>query len=186
VAHEPEQGEADFVEIASFTYLAEALLARELLETEGIEVRLRNEHAASAMPHMTNALGGVGLAVAAADVERADELLAPGVGEPAEDGAPDGGGPDAGGPEADAGALDGDEGAEPARDALARRAWRAAILGLVFLPVLLHLYSAWLALRFHGEAGPASPASRRRAGLALLVDAAVIGLAAYLLGWRWR
>jgi hypothetical protein len=168
LAQRPEQDGEDFVEIAAFTYLAEAELTREMLEAEGIEVMLRNGQFASALPHMTNAVGGIRLTVAPADVERGREILEAKGGEPAD--------------AREAEALEGGEPAEHPRDALARRAWRGAVLGLFFLPVLLHLYSAWLAIRYHAEAGPVSGGSGWRARAALVIDLAVLGgVAAYLL-----
>lgn len=48
------------------------------------------------------------------------------------------------------------------REAMIARAWRASILGIVFLPILLHLYSMWLLLRASfGDRKLSSEASRK-------------------------
>jgi len=86
--------------------------------------------------------------------------------------------------EADAaGAADGGEpvGTEPdlepaldsPRAAIARRAWRAAVLGLVFLPLILHAISLWHLARFATTSGPTSARSRRQAIGALVLDGLV-------------
>jgi hypothetical protein len=69
---------------------------------------------------------------------------------------------------------------ESPRDALARRAWRSAVLGIVFLPVLLHLYSAGLVVAYHLTRGSVGARSRWRVHAALAIDAAAIALATAL------
>jgi hypothetical protein len=63
------------VVIASFGRIMEAELARARLEAEGIPAFLLDENAVSANPFYSPALGGIKLAVAARDAERAREIL---------------------------------------------------------------------------------------------------------------
>ncbi len=61
-------------------------------------------------------------------------------------------------------AAPGDEGAQisPWAEAMLLRAWRASILGLVFLPFVLHLYSMYLLARAAMTAGKFSPDGEKR------------------------
>ena len=74
---EGEQDEAQFrdlVTIRSFWYLAEAELAKGLLEASGIEAVLFDENIVS-LGWYANAVGGVKLRVDAANVEAANRVL---------------------------------------------------------------------------------------------------------------
>jgi hypothetical protein len=151
----------EYVSVGSFTLLGDVRLAQSALEGEGIAVHLEGIEFASALPHMSNAVGGVTVFVPAADVERAREILdASGGGESAT-------------PE-DAAVLEGDAAEVGARAAAARRAWRAAVLGLVFLPPLLHVISAWQLVAYARDPGPTTRRARRQARGALLIDALVV------------
>src|SRR5436305_8744629 len=99
--------------VAAFTGLDEAVVARGLLEGEGIETFLQNANLISIDWPLSQATGGVRLAVAARDQERARELLtsepeAPAPGEQAE---PIGPG-----------------------DSLTERAWKSTLLGFFLVP----------------------------------------------------
>jgi hypothetical protein len=59
-------------------------------------------------------------------------------------------------------------------DALAARALKAALIGLVFFPVFV--YSAWLLLQLFQFGGEVSPAGRRNAMTALVVDLAALAV----------
>jgi hypothetical protein len=153
------------VEIAAFTLLGEAQTAATTLRAAGIPVHLRNEAVAGVLPHMTNAFGGIGVCVPEADAEQGRALLTGAIppGEP--DDLPAAA---LGAEQQEAGPLH-----DGPRAASARRAWRAAILGLAFLPGLLHLISLWHLVGFARAAGPAPARSVRHAIGALIVDGLV-------------
>jgi len=79
-----------------------------------------------------------------------------------------------------------DEAVTDSGDAIASRAWRAAMLGISFLPVLLSFYSIWLLAKLARDRLPVSPAANWRVNAALFVNACVItvliviGLAFYI------
>ncbi len=161
----------DFVEVGAFTLLADARAVEALLEAEGLVVYVQGADAVGAMPHMSNALGGVRVYVPAADADRAKEILAAGGGEPES--------------AADAAALDGDDATEGPREGAARRAFFAAFLGLVFIPGVLHLISLWQLAVYARTPGPVSRRGRRRAVLAAVVDvAALAGIVAVVVAMR--
>jgi hypothetical protein len=63
------------VVVATFALPTEAEMARELLETNGIDARLRDQGFIGVYPWMSSALGGVKLVVAAEEAELAREIL---------------------------------------------------------------------------------------------------------------
>lgn len=65
----------DPVVVATYSLPTEAEMARELLETNGIAARLRDQGFIGVYPWMSNAVGGVKLVVAAEDAELAREIL---------------------------------------------------------------------------------------------------------------
>jgi hypothetical protein len=65
----------DLVTVASFPDAAEAELARERLELEGITAFVIGGQTAGVMPFLTGPTGGVRLQVAPGDAERAREAL---------------------------------------------------------------------------------------------------------------
>jgi hypothetical protein len=66
---------ADLVTVASFPDAAEAQLAKERLELEGIPAFVIGAQTAGVMPFLTGPTGGVRLQVAPGHVERAREVL---------------------------------------------------------------------------------------------------------------
>lgn len=70
-------------------------------------------------------------------------------------------------------------------EALIARAWRAAVLGIVFLPGILHLYSLSLLIRTVSIEGELSPALARRFRQTCLADAIMGGAAAYVFHSFW-
>src|ERR1041384_4827509 len=126
-----EHGDRGLVVVASFTGMDEAMVARAMLESEGIETFTRNEHLVAIAWQLSQATGGVSLEVSSDDAERARKLL----------------GSDAMAiPEEAAGesASEDDGPAAGPGDALAERAWKSALLGFFLLPPLLHFWSFWL------------------------------------------
>jgi len=67
----------DLVTVAKFQTPAEAELAKERLEAEGIPVFLKNEMAVGVMPYLGSALGGIELQVPERDTATARDLLEP-------------------------------------------------------------------------------------------------------------
>jgi hypothetical protein len=68
-------GNQDLVTVATFDTLAEAEIARGLLQAEGIEVVLQDQPLASLLPPVAFANGGLALKVAPDELERARECL---------------------------------------------------------------------------------------------------------------
>jgi hypothetical protein len=66
----------ELVTVASFPDVAEAELAKERLELEGIRAFVIDAQTAGVMPFLTNAIGGVRVQVEPQDAERAKEILA--------------------------------------------------------------------------------------------------------------
>jgi Putative prokaryotic signal transducing protein/SPOR domain len=67
--------DVDLVTVAAFPDVAEAQLARERLETEGIRAFVIDAQTAGVLPFLTPASGGVRVQVAPADEQRAREVL---------------------------------------------------------------------------------------------------------------
>ena len=72
-----EHDDAELVTIRNYAYLHEALIAREMLQAEGIPALVPDEHTISMDWLYRNAIGGIRLQVRGADVERANEILGP-------------------------------------------------------------------------------------------------------------
>ncbi len=68
-------GEEELITIANFSHPTEADPVVAWLESEGIECFVANEHTITMNWLYSNAIGGVGVQVRTADVERADEIL---------------------------------------------------------------------------------------------------------------
>lgn len=66
----------DLVTVAAFPDVAEAELARERLELEGIRAFVVGAQTAGVMPYLAHASGGVHVQVEPKDIERAKEILA--------------------------------------------------------------------------------------------------------------
>ena len=65
----------NFKLVRSFQYSSEAQIFRGKLESEGIEVYLRDTHTVDSNPIWSNAVGGVKLFVKTQDFEKANEIL---------------------------------------------------------------------------------------------------------------
>jgi DNA-directed RNA polymerase subunit RPC12/RpoP len=64
-----------FVLLESFQYSSEALIYKGKLESEGIEVFMRDSNIVDSNPHYSNAVGGVKLFVRSEDVDKAKAIL---------------------------------------------------------------------------------------------------------------
>jgi len=65
----------DLVTVASFPDVAEAELARERLELDGVRAFVLDGQSAGVMPYLAGALGGVRVQVEPKDLPRAKEIL---------------------------------------------------------------------------------------------------------------
>ncbi|MDY0167877.1 MAG: DUF2007 domain-containing protein [Thermoguttaceae bacterium] len=127
------------VAIAWFLNSAEAGIFRGILDADGIRAELFGEAMAGWFWHWVPAIRGVRLVVSEQDADRAltvlrsqapiDEASASGLGETS-------------------GGAEGEARDRETPDELTR-AWRASVIGLLFLPPLLTVYSTWL-LVHHG------------------------------------
>jgi hypothetical protein len=152
--------------IAVFQTPLQAAMARNYLESEGITAFLADDETVSMAWHLTGAVGGVKLCVAADQAHKAQTLLdrleQEREGRELVE--------DAGDEPDDRFYDDVDEQEPPPSpaDELADRAFRAAVLGLLLCP--LQLYSMWLlaSLFILGEAP--SPKMKTRALLAAVLD----------------
>jgi hypothetical protein len=165
--------------VARFANPIEAALARNALEAAGIRAVVNDEYTLTTDPMLVGALNFIKVQVSAADRERAADVLAAESVPPAEltEAALAEAEPEA------ADAIDGDDEipVEPEGERLVRYAFRAAVMGLLACPPLLHIYSLVLLIRvaiFHNEL---PPAANRRFYAALLLDLAVLATAALLM-----
>lgn len=148
--------------VAAFDTLMEAELARGRLESEGIGARIVDGNTVGIAQHLSSALGGAKVVVAESDLGAARSILFAPSALVEDDAAPE--------PEAPLPTLD-------TPDGIAERALRAAVLGFVLLPPLLHLWSLVLLAQVAGK--PLSAKGRSRLRMALVLDgAALAGTAA--------
>ena len=75
VTENPNSGQEELITVANFSHPTEADPVVAWLESEGIECFLTNEHTVTMNWLYSNAIGGVGVQVKAADAERANEIL---------------------------------------------------------------------------------------------------------------
>lgn len=159
-----------FVTVGSFHRLDDANFAKSLLDGAGIPAVLVGDATVGMAWHLAPALGGVLLKVRKQDEEAARALLQPPADAAAEaealadDAAMHG--PD---PEQLAAEAEEESSDWTPREQLAQRAFRAAIVGLVLLPV--EPYATWLLLRWLFTRGRMRPRFWLRIGVAWVVNA---------------
>lgn len=158
-----------FVTVGSFHRLDDANFAKSLLLGAGISAVLVGETTVGMAWHLSPALGGVLLKVRREDAETARLVLAPPAGAAA---SAQSGGADPAleglDPEQLAAAEAEEESEWTPREQLAQRAFRAAIIGLVLLPV--EPYATWLLIRWLFTRGAMQPRFWIRVGVAFLVN----------------
>lgn len=153
--------------VAAYSTPLEAELARGRLESEGIAARIADGNTVSIAQHLSPALGGVKIVVGRSDFEVARAILmSPGL-ESVDD------------------EIDEPKPPEMTADQLANRALRAAVLGLVVVPPVGHLWSLVLLGSALKHAEPMTAKGKRQATLAAVVDAGVIGVALWVLAVLW-
>lgn len=194
------------VTIATFGTVGEADVAREALQEAGVACCLQDVTAVSMLWQLSNSMGGVKLAVLAADAPRAIAVLRDVVPSPVERttfaacsrcsaapqpgfeacwscGAPLEPLSESGAVPISDDAPDDDEvSATQEGDASAARAFRAAVLGAVLLPPLPAIYSGWILVRLAWRNPQLSPSGRRKFRAALVLDLLICAAA----GAAWR
>lgn len=173
------------VTVQSYPNAAEAHAARAVLEAGGLRSTIADESTATTLWHI-GAIGGIKLQVTAEDLVQSRELL----GTPLAADLPEWQCPaclqhvDPGfevcwscGLERPAEVPSNLEPADlhaPNEEAeqTVDRAWRAAVIGILFLPGILHLYSLWVLLGGDLAADPLSPSLRRKRCWTLALDLA--------------
>jgi hypothetical protein len=185
----------ELVTLATFQTPEEAYLVKNVLEEEGVRAYLSDEATVGLNWALNNALGGIKLQVAAGDVERARQVFRD---RPAEGPVPVADEPEAGDrsaqepwlagasveePEGDSAEED-EEPPTPSGDEQAARALRAATIGLLICPPLLHVYSLVLLIQLSLSGAQLSPSGKRRRLAAFLIDAGLCSLIALaVLAW---
>lgn len=158
----------DFATLIAFQTIGEAQVAAGLLDAAGIDCAVADEQIATAAPHWGPAMGGYRLQVRRIDLDRARATLADDSRDEQQDElrASLAGDPD-------------DPRPNPREDA-ALRAWRAAIIGCLLLPVAFHVYSLTLLARVLRYPHPLSARARRLASAAAILDVGALVVAALL------
>ncbi len=123
------------VELARFLNSAEAAVFRGILEAEGVRAGVFGEAMAGWFWHWVSAIGGVRLVVAEDDAAQALKVLRSQVPIDRNQAMRD--------------VCGGEQTCDSAVPAELTRAWRAAVLGTLLLPVVLSLYSIWILGRHH-------------------------------------
>src|SRR5262249_5763157 len=128
-------------------------VARQRLEAAGIPVYLNGALATGPITGPGADGTAIKLEVREEDLERARELLTAGPADEGED----------------------EEPYDPeSAENLALRAWRGALIGLITLPFILHVYSLWLLVKLANHPEEVSPAGMRRVYGALAIDGFVL------------
>jgi len=154
----------DLVTIGTFSEPSQAELAQQRLEEGGISTYLKGAAPTGKDTGLEGSFSTIKLQVRQDDLERARELLAAPV-PPAEAEEPD--------------EREEDDAEEPydpeSTEALAVRAWRAALIGLLPpLWVFLHFYSLWLLAKLSSRPDEVSPGGMWRVYGALAIDGFVL------------
>ena len=154
--------------VAAFDTVLEAEMARGRLEVEDIPARIVDGNTVGIAAHLSMALGGAKLVIGVSDLEAARAILfAPSAFadefvdvQPRDD---DRGGPLITHADADAG-----------------RALKSAILGLIFIPPVGHLWSLYLLTRVVRRTDTLTGDGRRQAITALVIDSVAVAGTALL------
>ena len=159
----PEEEEEDprMETLIRFATIGEARVAAGLLEAAGIESFVPDETTAGVAPHLSDALGGYRLQVPRAEVARAREVLASDTIEDEER-------------ESHPEIRHPDDPQPSRRERAAIRAWRAAVIGIVLCPGILHVLSVWQLVDVVYGSGPLSRGAKARAIGAAALDVAGI------------
>ncbi len=173
----------NWVTITAFDMPIEAHLAKNLLETNGLNAVLVDEFTIGVAWHLSNALGGIKLQVAETDFEGAIAVLEEQKKVTALD---------AYTPLTSPAKIEKNEGEietisvteELNGDKLANRALRAALLGFFILPIL-HLYSLLLIGRLRFSKQKISQHGHKVALFVGILDLVVLGFSFFPVLWRY-
>lgn len=163
----------EIVTIATFSSPPEAEIAKGKLEAEGVEAFIPDTAASSILALAQPAMGGIRLQVAVSDAERARDIL---------EGEEDSEHPyrsSASEHPHEEEVLSKAEQAQAAFDAVATRAFRAAVVGIFLCPGPLQLY-AIVKLVGLGSAAKLSASGRRAYWAAWVISLGVLGLGAMI------
>jgi len=162
----------DLRTVATFATPTDAALARNALADAGIDAAIADELTLTADPFLAGALGFIKVQVRASDLERAAEVLGRrGMPLPADF---------EGNGHAEPDEVHDDFPAVSAGERLVEFAYRAAVMGLLACPPVLHVYSLALLLWVGAVHHDLPPAANRKYWAALGIDVAVITIAALL------
>jgi hypothetical protein len=170
IGKEDSNKQDNLVTVATFTNSIEATLAQQCLEAEGIPAFLQDEATVNVAWHLTIGVGGIKLQVNREQAEQAMLILAEAS-------------------QADYSALVEEE-EEPEEnlvskpslaDRLAERAFRVAVLGIIFLP--LQLYSLWLLVKLLVSRRKISSKGQILAWAAMGIDCIVLFVLWEVLKW---
>ena len=164
--------------LIAFSTIGEAQVAAGLLESAGIDVLIADEAVATTAPHWGPAMGGYRVQVPRSEITRAREVLSA----------------DDDGDESPSRRVEGfpameedpDDPRPNPREAAALRAWRAAVGGIVLVPVLLHLYSVLQLATVVQREDRLTTGARHRAIAAAVIDALVIAGALWFIATRFE
>jgi hypothetical protein len=162
----------DFATLIAFQTIGEAQVAAGLLKSAGIDCSVADEMIATAAPHWGPAMGGYRLQVRRVDIDRARATLA----DESHD-EPD--------PVLPPGFVDPDDPRPNPREDAALRAWRAAIVGWILLPILFHVYSLGLLATVLRRTETLTPRAQRRAIGAAILDVTALAGGALLVDYFW-
>jgi hypothetical protein len=170
----------DLKKLATFTNVAEATLLRNLLEREGIRAVITDEQLVGMDFLLGNAIGWIKVEVMERDWERAQAILAAreenqgAVTPEMELGEPEPDSIDEDLKDRTAPHPEEDGPPETRTEAMIRRAYLAAILGLFACPPVFHLYSLWLLLRVTFSADEKKPRNNWKYYVAWGIDCLVL------------
>ncbi|MBD2361840.1 DUF2007 domain-containing protein [Anabaena minutissima FACHB-250] len=146
----------NFVTVSTFSNYVDANLAKQLLESEGIQCYLANESTVNMAWHLTVAVGWIKLQVNQTDLEQAKKVLVSSEFE-IED-------------SADEWLQDDDIEKISWADETADRAFRTSVIGLILLFLPIQIYSLWLLVRLLVSRRQISSNRRIKVIVALLLD----------------
>ncbi|WP_414577963.1 putative signal transducing protein [Anabaena sp. CCY 9402-a] len=150
----------NFVTVSTFSNYIDANLAKQLLESQGIQCYLANESTVNMAWHLTVAVGWIKLQVNQTDLEQAKKVLVSSEFE-IEDSADEW--------------LQNDEADDDIEkiswaDETADRAFRTSVIGLILLFLPIQIYSLWLLVRLLVSRRQISSNRRIKVIVALLLD----------------
>ena len=162
----------ELVTVATLNTPVEASMVRNQLEAEGIRAYLSDAETVGMVWYMGNAVGGIKVQVAQSDVERAFKIFD--AHEPVPITEEDWRTADS---ECDEEAHGEDEQPVSEIDDMVNRAYKAAFLGILFIPIQVYSLVTLGAIVFGST--PLNAENRRKVKIAFLIDLAMAGFLVY-------